>query len=91
MQFLMKKIIFLANMNDFLQNKLKPLQNIHMDKLKVYQKFYHLPEFTRNFLYMIQKCQIMSDTPKSHVCRPLSVSRADHTGSKQDVRGSLGG
>ena len=22
-----------------------------MDKLKVYQKFYQLPEFTRNFMY----------------------------------------
>ena len=54
MLFFIKKIIFLANTSRLtkanLQNKLKLLKNIQMDKIKVYQKFYQLPGFTRNFM-----------------------------------------
>ena len=59
MQFLTKKIICLAIMSRFskvnLENKLKLLKNIQMDKSKVFHKIYQLPEFTRNFMDVIPK------------------------------------
>ena len=54
MQILREKINFLENMSRVCKANLKTnlilLENIQMDKIKVYQKIHQLPDFTRNLI-----------------------------------------